>query len=47
MFDFKLEIAVPDGANYIENEIHGAKEYSTAMMKKYDVFEMFLKHDNF
>lgn len=31
---FKLEIAVPDGTNSIENEISDAKEYSTAMMKK-------------
>ncbi|MCU7927392.1 MAG: VOC family protein [Candidatus Thiodiazotropha sp. (ex Dulcina madagascariensis)] len=47
MLGFKLEIAVPDGTNSIENEIHDAKEYSTAMMKKDDVFVMFLKHDNF
>jgi uncharacterized glyoxalase superfamily protein PhnB len=47
MLGFKLEIAVPDGTNSIENEISEAKEYSTAMMKKDDVFVMFLKHDNF
>lgn len=44
---FKLEIAVPDGTNSIENEIHNEKEYSTAMMKKDDVFVMLIKHDHF
>ena len=44
---FKLEIAVPDGAKFMENEIHDAKEYSTAMMKKDDVFVMFIQHDRF
>lgn len=47
MLGFKLEIAVPDGTNSITNEISDAKEYSTAMMRKDDVFVMFLKHDNF
>ena len=44
---FKLEIAVPDGSNSIENEIHSETEYSTAMMKKDDVFVMFIKHRKF
>ena len=47
MLGFKLVIAVPDGTNSIENEMQDAKEYSTAMMKKDDVFVMFLKHDSF
>ncbi|VAW85590.1 hypothetical protein MNBD_GAMMA17-2050 [hydrothermal vent metagenome] len=47
MLGFNLEIAVPEGANSIENEIHEEKEYSTAMMKKDDVFVMFIKHDRF
>lgn len=47
MLGFKLEIAVPEGASSIENEIQDEKEYSTAMMKKDDVFVMLIKHDRF
>jgi uncharacterized glyoxalase superfamily protein PhnB len=47
MLGFKLEIAVPNGTNSIEKEIHDAKEYSTAMMKKDDVFVMFIENDSF
>lgn len=47
LLGFKLEIAVPKGTNSIENEIIDAKEYSTAMMKKDDVFVMFLENDSF
>lgn len=44
---FKLEIAVPNGTNSMENEIQDAKEYSTAMMKKDDVFVMFIESNSF
>jgi uncharacterized glyoxalase superfamily protein PhnB len=47
LLGFKLEIAVPYGTNLIENAIQEGREYSTAMMKKDDVFVMFLKHDLF
>lgn len=47
MLGFNLEIAVPNGTNSIENEIHDAKKYSTAMMKKDDVFVMFIENDSF
>lgn len=42
---FKLEIVVPNGTNAIEKEISEDKEYSTAMMRKDEVFVMFLQHD--
>ncbi len=44
---FTLEIAVPDGTCSIEKEIQDEKEYSTAMVKKDDVFVMLIKHDRF
>ncbi len=47
LLGFKLEIVVPDGSESIENEIHSGTEYSTAMMKKDDVFVMFIKHNRF
>ncbi len=44
---FNLEIAVPEGTSSIENKILDEKEYSTAMMKRDDVFVMLIKHDRF
>ncbi|MCU7868300.1 MAG: VOC family protein [Candidatus Thiodiazotropha sp. (ex Lucinoma borealis)] len=44
---FKLEMAVPDGTTRIENKILENEEYAYAMVKKDQVYLMFLNEENF
>lgn len=44
---FKLEMAVPDGTTRIENAIIEEEEYAYAIVRKDEVFLMFLNEANF
>ena len=43
---FKLEMAVPDGTTRIENEIIKNEEYTSAMVRKDEVYLMFFSERN-
>ena len=44
---FELEIAVPDGATRIENVITEEMIYSTAMVRRDEIFLMFMNENSF
>ncbi len=44
---FKLEMAVPDGTTRIENVITNEEEYAYAMVRRDEVYLMFINENNF
>nr|VFK39861.1 MAG: Uncharacterized conserved protein PhnB, glyoxalase superfamily [Candidatus Kentron sp. TC]VFK42781.1 MAG: Uncharacterized conserved protein PhnB, glyoxalase superfamily [Candidatus Kentron sp. TC]VFK57179.1 MAG: Uncharacterized conserved protein PhnB, glyoxalase superfamily [Candidatus Kentron sp. TC] len=44
---FEFEMAVRDGTNIMENRISDKHDYAYAMMRKDEIYVMFLKSDSF